>query len=279
MDSMKEIKSEICRFFQNGFCQKGTACLFVHDAVSQQSDENSQYILHDVLVSESLVEVAPTTVCSFFLRGKCSRSNCPYPHVVTETKQDAGPEEVPLPPPQETAVLEIMRSDERVVIGQTRCVFGAGAEVLEVITGSRSLDVQTTRLGNNANEVTIRRALERHGELASFEFKQTADGYCLVKAAYTSLAVTLAAIDALKDTMFAIELVSDAARRKKVLSESVSQSRSLKVQWFESDLASIAYAHFPHRANAERAARLCDGKNISGCVLSCSFQEPSYKQR
>eukprot|EP01034_Spumella_vulgaris_P022215 gene22215-28329_t len=49
-----------------------------------------------------------------------------------------------------------------------------------------------------------------------------------------------------------------------MLSESVSESRTVKVEWFETEQGSVAYAHFSVKSTAMKAAKICNGKNIHG---------------
>ena len=63
-----------CRFFSQGFCSRGSACTFAHDAVlgAVTAAEVTQVVS---------AQRAPTVLCRHFARGDCSRGNtCTFAH-------------------------------------------------------------------------------------------------------------------------------------------------------------------------------------------------------
>lgn len=275
----------VCKFFLSGFCAKGTNCPFVHEN-QKIEPEFFDYPGYndtgwDAWAENSATceqEYACPPVCVFFLRGNCTKPNCPFLHHVEESEitHTGVVEEV-----QSSPQIEELKSDERNVIGLTRCVFGAGAEVQKVVTNPRSLLFQTQCMTNVA-EADIKAILSRFGKLKLFEYKQdrapkNAQTKSYAKASYDSIEPTLTAIEALKNTPHAIEFVADVLKRS-LKSANVSQARFLKVQWFAPP-PPMAYVHFHTAPLARKAALTCNENLLSGRQLRAYFQPPTRGQR
>lgn len=252
----------VCSFFLQGRCSKGNACIFLHEEgiITKKVEEEE--------------EVETTQVCRFFLRGGCTRFDCAYLH--PEETYESDEQEVP-------SRIEALQSNERAVLGITRCAFADGAEVVRVITQPKSLLFQTDSMPR-VSEERIRTALASYGQLLWFEYKASliASGpkaelvsTSFVRASYESLAITLTAMESLKETPFAIHFVADAIKRRSK-GEAV-QARMMRVQWYGTS-TSVAYAHFNKKDMAQKAARLCNGSILRKCRLICDFQEPSLRQ-
>lgn len=266
---------EQCRFFLSGSCIKGNKCTFVHEVErkpiqNHKADSDTNTKLEDVR-NKGLGNLG--NICVFFLRGVCTKVNCPFLHPVEQDEL----EPFEAVKAHQSVHIEELKSNERTVLGLTRCVFGAGAEVLQVITNPRSLLFQTKGM-IGVSEGEILAILSRFGTLKSFEYKQDGDSATTLKgfakASFESIEPTKAAMEALKNTPHAIEFVTDVLKRKSK-SGDVTQTRYLKAQWF-GKAPHVAYAHFRTRAAAERAVQFCQGNRR---YLSVTFQRPTPHQR
>lgn len=203
--------------------------------------------------------------CKYFLRGQCSRENCRFLHQTSGSEEEkkthftrpnadqlqrrwqwqsvearaaASGTQMQIPqlqtritkcaPGVPLEAFEKLQSDERTVIGMTRCVFGPGAEVQHVITNPRSLVFQTKQGIAATCESEIREKLQSFGKLVLFELvTNTTGNSTFARGSYDTMNSTLTAIEALNsvaNSPFAIEFVDDIKKRK-ALSENVTQTR------------------------------------------------------
>jgi len=245
------------------------------------------------------------TICRFFKQGACRHGiQCPFSHEIHYLDTPSVQKEDDVTTQQEMKGEVLYVVDEGI-----RCQFGHGARVLQLRLGANeasSADGSTRLLISGLTAETrdfdLEARLSAFGHIATLHRKHESYAYCTFEkpesaasAASTLNGTPQATWDHL---VGASAHTPDSTRKKRnqrnnqkktqtgfvsvaLVAEtgaavSALRNATVKLQWYAP--SRVAWLHFHQRSQAEKLARVSQGKLFKGRAVSCRFQRPNFNQ-
>ncbi|VDC00836.1 unnamed protein product [Peniophora sp. CBMAI 1063] len=278
----------VCSHFISGTCRFGDQCRLSH----------------------SLQPAAPVSfttfgACKFFQLGRCSKSDCPFPHVeqaptsstfayprllkspvfVPDIKAADPNASLPPEPPSiitqpvydELALPTVELLDvERVMMG-CKVSFGPGAVVLSLTTAFESAILLVSNIPDDASRETLMTLLETFGDIRTFSREPGSDS---ARVEFSNPRQAASAIEGLTDSRVGSRSVSLSAKFELgAVQVGVATLRSTKVKLSFFAPSFLGYAHYDSVTKARNEAKRLDAMVFEGATIRAAFQAPSRTQR
>ncbi|KAJ7084647.1 hypothetical protein B0H15DRAFT_910927 [Mycena belliarum] len=262
--SLGNMGSPVCYHFLRGHCRFGDQCREYHPA----SDVN--------------IEAAATKPpCRYFTRGSCTKGRyCPFTH--QSGSGDTMASTVPVAEINNRLVVECDTATESSVQSADRFIyncsisFGAGAEVLSVVTPFESRRVLISNIPTTVSDDEIAGAISHFPSTTEVQIH---------KSALTALATATLIFHDAKAAAQAVSFVNGTSiargyrsldlRPQSAAEEGtgVVRGRKIKLTWY--GRRASAFVHYLSARSAEEHAQQLNGTAYRGYTLSASFRRPA----
>ncbi|GBE86216.1 hypothetical protein SCP_0900950 [Sparassis crispa] len=256
-----------CKFFVQGRCTQGAACLFPHVAP---------------------VQPAPVEIKTNSTSGAARYA--PSATAITEDAADENHSQDDLPSNSQIALtfsdprnVHSTGSGEDSIISRQflgcSVQFSSGASIDSVITAFESPRIIISNLPLTMTQAELIELTERHGDLKTANLTErvsAATATALVE--YTSpdhASMAVKKLDGKK--LGALKLSVRLDLRRGASGAAVLQSNKVKLTWFAP--SRVAWAHFDSISAAKAVAQRINGQEYDGRKVSATFQTPSPFQR
>ena len=166
------------------------------------------------------------------------------------------------------------------MVGSTRASFGAGAEILELITTDQSRRFVIENIHESSTYDDVTTALARR-------FPDIKDITLVQSAGSVTVIVTMSGLQAADDAVGFIKLAKPEglreAPRKRLSVYSIPEIANAQRAHLSTTIevsshypSRIAWAHYSSERKARNMADLTNGSEIKGRQIQCRFQQPVY---
>jgi hypothetical protein len=69
--------ANVCKYFSKGYCSRGSGCYFIHVVPAPK-------LRHPDTATRAQATSESTSVCRYFLMGRCRNQSCPFSHVLPD---------------------------------------------------------------------------------------------------------------------------------------------------------------------------------------------------